>query len=74
MRSDCLVPWGRRDQPQPACGFFAITMVIILLALFSLAMLGPFQIATSQWLAISGVDIALEDAGDVESVGGRNGE
>ena len=74
MRSDCLVPWGRRDQPQPAGGFFAITMVIILLALFSLAMLGPFQIATSQWLAISGVDIALEDAGDVESVGGRNGE
>ena len=74
MRSDRLVPWGRRDQPQPAGGFFAITMVIILLALFSLAMLGPFQIATSQWLAISGVDLALEDAGGDESFGRQHGE
>lgn len=51
MRSDRLVPGGRRDQSQTAGGFFASTMVIILLVLFSLAMLGPFQIANSQWLA-----------------------
>ena len=51
MRSDRLMPRGRRDQSQIGDGFFAITMVIILLMLFSLAMLGPFQIANSQWLA-----------------------
>ena len=74
MRSDRSVPEGRRDQSQTADGFFAVTMVIILLVLFSLAMLGPFQIANSQWLAISGVDLALEDAAGDESVGKQDGE
>ena len=74
MRSDRLMPRGRRDQSQIGDGFFAITMVIILLMLFSLAMLGPFQIANSQWLAISGVDLKLEDAAGDESVGKQHGE
>lgn len=74
MRSDRRMPGGRRDQSQNADGFFAITMVVILLVLFSLAMLGPFQIANSQWLAISGVDLALEDAAGDESVGKQHGE
>ena len=74
MRLDRLAFGGRRDQSQTADGFFAITLVIILLVLFSLAMLGPFQIATSQWLAISGVDLAIEDAAGDESVGRQPGE
>ncbi|MBM28013.1 MAG: hypothetical protein CME58_06500 [Halieaceae bacterium] len=74
MHSDRRVPGGRRDQSQTADGFFAITMVVIFLVLFSLAMLGPFQIATSQRLAISGIDLALEDAAGDESVGKQHGE
>lgn len=62
MRSDRLVPGGRRDQSQTAGGFFAITMVIILLMLFSLAMLGPFQIANSQWLASLPAASQFEDS------------
>lgn len=62
MRSDRLVPGGRRDQSQTAGGFFAITMVIILLMLFSLAMLGPFQIANSQWLAFLAAASQSEDS------------
>ena len=33
-------------------GFFAITLVVILLMLVSLSMLGPYQIALSQWFAL----------------------
>jgi cytochrome oxidase assembly protein ShyY1 len=36
-------------------GFFAITLVVLLLTLTSLALLGPYQLALAEWHSIQRV-------------------
>ena len=50
---DSLIPSCGHLAPSRHDGFFAITLVLLLVTLTILALLGPYQVLLADWLAIA---------------------